>query len=264
MIPSEKVSHENCFEKVISLQTPYCHSHKQEKVNYYCTRCHQLVCQRCAIVLHQDDLDVQEVESRASLVRNIFETLLTKNKAQSGQLSDKLRQTQITTEKTKREASELFSQSDARYDEIIAKLESDKEKLRNEIQLIKESKCTKLEDMELKISTCFKAFENAQEMINTILKQSNPWDILKMETNIVKSCESLQAHKDRVFKLSIVEDVHPHFLPSKLMVLDDIKESKLKRDIENERLSTRPRIIVSKPPLSEWLKEENFIGKIKR
>lgn len=211
VISSDKVSHENCLEKVISSQAPYCHSHKQEKVNYYCTQCHQLACQRCAIVLYQGYLDVQEVESRASSVRNIFETLLTKNKAQSGEVSDKLRQTKITTETAKREASDLLSQIDACYDKIIAKLESDKEKLRNEIQQIKESKCTKLGDMELKISTCLKAFENAQEMIHTILEQSNPWDILKMETNIAKSCESLQAYKDRVFKLSIAGDVHPFF-----------------------------------------------------
>lgn len=221
MIPSDKLSDESYLKRVMSTQAPYCDTHKQEKLRYYCTECSHLACQVCATVSHQGHQSLQEVKSRVTSIKAKFETLLEQSSTDFNVVLDKSKQTARTTEKIHGQIAELHRKIDSRYQELVAKLESDRQKLLVELNTVKNEKCAKLDDIDENISKWLRTMENSQTMTRAILAQENPWEILEMEKSIVESFERLRSDKDQMTKLSIPATVHYNFLPVKVIVLNE-------------------------------------------
>ncbi|KAJ8021076.1 E3 ubiquitin-protein ligase TRIM56 [Holothuria leucospilota] len=234
LIPSDKMSDESYLKRVMSTQVPYCNTHEQEKVRYYCTQCSHLACQICATVNHQGHQSLHEVKDIVTSIKIKLKDLLEQSNIDLNTVLDKSKQTARQTEKIKEKLLDLRCKIDARYEELVAKLESDKQELQAHLDTIENENCVKLDDIDQNISKWLSAMEHFQKMTGTILAQENSWEILEMERSIVESIERLRSEKVRVTTLSTPTTINHDFLPSKLSVLD---ENVTKTNISSKRLS---------------------------
>lgn len=244
LIPSDKLSDENYLQKVLSTQAPYCTSHKQEKVRYYCAQCNELACQVCAIVIHQGHHNLQEVDSIVTSAKAQLEELLAKSKYTLSNARNNLEVTKKVLGEIEDRISDLLRKVDARYDEIVKKLQLDTEQLTEKLKGIQDELSAPVKDIEKNISDWLKAMENTQEMTHTILQQNNSWDILDMKSKIVESIERLNADKGKV--RVIPSQKLFKFSPANLVVVNKHETSK---------------VTEGNSP-SKSLPDDNFIGKV--
>lgn len=220
LVPSDKLSDESYLQRVMSTQAPYCNLHNQEKVRYYCTECSQLACQVCATVHHQGHHSLQEVKTRVKSVKSKLEDLLEQSSTGLKTVSDKLRQKVKISDEIKGQISELHRKIDDRYEELVAKLQFDRQQLQTKLKKIENEKYAKLNDSGQTISNWLRTIENFQKMTRTILQQENPWEILEMEKRIVESFERLQSDINQVTNVSLPKAVHVDFLPTVVSALN--------------------------------------------
>ncbi|KAJ8021078.1 E3 ubiquitin-protein ligase TRIM56 [Holothuria leucospilota] len=263
-IPFDRLSDENYVQKVISSRSLRCHSHKEEKLCYYCTQCSKLACQVCTVVSHQGHQSLQELESKVNSVKAQWKAFLENSKTEAKHLRDKSTKTKTNAESIRKQISSLLKNVDARYTEIVAKLQSDREKLRQELEDIENEKCTSLKDADNKILKLLRPIEHTQELTRRILEQNNARELLEMETHIAQTFQRLQTDTLGVDKLSLPESVDLSFFTSKLIVLDHEKEEILRNAelIKSEQSShkTRGAAKAENEPL-EYLKDQNWLGK---
>ncbi|KAJ8021089.1 E3 ubiquitin-protein ligase TRIM56 [Holothuria leucospilota] len=201
LIPSEKLSDKNYVQRVLSSQTPQCNVHKQEKVRYFCTQCSHLACQVCAIVSHQGHQSLQEVETAVTSAKAELETLLEDVKSNKQDARNNLKVTREATEEIECHFLDLHQKVDSRYNEIVIKLNSDKEKLKAELRRFQDEQCASIKTIEKNISDWLNTVESTQELTGTII-QSNSWDILEMKSKLVYSLNKLnQVDKEKMFML---------------------------------------------------------------
>lgn len=231
LIPSDKMSDESYLKRVMSTQVPYCNTHEQEKVRYYCTQCSHLACQICATVNHQGHQSLHEVKDIVTSIKIKLKDLLEQSNIDLNTVLDKSKQTARKTEEIKGKLLELRCKIDARYEELEAKLESDKQELQAHLNTIENENCVKLDDIDQNISKWLSAMEHFQKMTGTILAQENPWEILEMERSIVESIQRLRSEKVRVTELSTPTAISKDFLPAKLSVVDENVEQNYKPQI---------------------------------
>lgn len=215
----------------MSTQVPYCNTHEQEKVRYYCTQCSHLACQICATVNHQGHQSLHEVKDIVTSIKIKLKDLLEQSNIDLNTVLDKSKQTARKTEEIKGKLLELRCKIDARYEELEAKLESDKQELQAHLNTIENENCVKLDDIDQNISKWLSAMEHFQKMTGTILAQENPWEILEMERSIVESIQRLRSEKVRVTELSTPTAISKDFLPAKLSVVDENVEQNYKPQI---------------------------------
>lgn len=233
-IPSDKLSDESYLQRVLSTQAPYCTSHKQEKISYYCTQCNQLACQVCAIVSHQGHKRLHEVERQVMSVKSKFRALLEESESVMSSELDKLKLIKRATNDIKGVVSKVGTKIDARYEEIVTKLRSDKEKLKGKLQMIEATRCAKLAFTEEAISNWLQTMENTQGMTRKLLEQSNSWEILEMEKKIANSMERLKRDTAKHDIFSIPTRVGIDFFPVKITVLNpDADDTRRRFSSEN-------------------------------
>ncbi|KAJ8021079.1 E3 ubiquitin-protein ligase TRIM56 [Holothuria leucospilota] len=252
LMESEKLSDEKYLQNIIYTQTPYCVTHKQEKVRYYCTKCSVSACQVCATVSHQRHRTLQEVESKVSSVRNQMSTLLQTSESQASEARNTSMQIKTATGQIKRQILELGDKIDTRYREIEEKLQSDKRKLHEELQKIESEKCKDPEALQEKLLNWLKTVQNTQDMTRKIINQNNPWEILEMEGNITDSIEKLLKEKGKMGSFNQSGQLDLEFCPAKLLAVADSGIDEASKQSGGRSSS------------SENEMETNFLGELKK
>ncbi|KAJ8021083.1 E3 ubiquitin-protein ligase TRIM56 [Holothuria leucospilota] len=261
-VSSERLTDENYLQRMISTRSMRCDTHKEEKLRYFCTQCSQLACQVCAIVSHQGHQSIQEVVSKGNLVKAQWEAFLESSEIQERELRIMSYKAKSNAESIKQQTSTLSRDVDARYSAIIEKLQSDREKLRQELQVVENANCAHLRDIDDRISNLLQPIENTLQMTRTILVQNNPKEIIEMERIISESFQRLKTETDLLKNISLPESVYLFFSASKLIVLDGEKE-KVLRNAElrkREQSSGKKGRDAKEEDSFEYLRDQNWLG----
>ncbi|KAJ8043097.1 E3 ubiquitin-protein ligase TRIM56 [Holothuria leucospilota] len=192
IIPAGKLSDANYLKKVTSARAPQCNKHPKENMRFYCTTCNQLVCRDCTILSHREH-ECVEAESKITSTKKRLETLLEKS---GNYILDGLKYAKkIEKADKKLEENKLTvrNQIDDCYNEIVAKLQANKNKLYEELEEEIGEKRTPLQQKNVENQNWMKAMENTQEITRRILEGDNPWEMLGMERDLENSIDTLQS-----------------------------------------------------------------------
>ncbi|KAJ8021074.1 E3 ubiquitin-protein ligase TRIM56 [Holothuria leucospilota] len=238
MIPSHSLSDQTYLKKIMLTQAPYCTKHRQEKISFFCTQCEQLVCHVCALVCHIGH-NLQEAEIKVKSVRANMQTILKESEIEISSILDKSKETERSAEEIKSKLSALLCDVDARYEQIVSKLQSDRKQLRQELFAIERRKSEYLQCINADISMWFKKMENNLETIRRILEEKNPWEMVQMERNIIWSYKKLQSDKSRVEMFPLPGKIAFTFIASDLgRVPHEFREKKPRNSINENFLGS--------------------------
>ncbi|KAJ8033556.1 E3 ubiquitin-protein ligase TRIM56 [Holothuria leucospilota] len=195
IISSEKLTDEDYLKQIASTQTPRCDEHKEEKLRFYCKTCSQLICRDCTVVSHQGH-ECTKAENEASLAKERLQDLLEKSKEDSQEGLEIPERCEKSIKSLETQAAELLKEVDSQYNKCVKKLKSDRESLRKKIEKIKQRKRRPVEKAKAVASDVLQAMRNAQDVTSRVLEENNPWEILRMELNIVRSFEKIDEDAD--------------------------------------------------------------------
>ncbi|KAJ8033555.1 E3 ubiquitin-protein ligase TRIM56 [Holothuria leucospilota] len=192
IISGEKLADEEYLNKIISKTTPRCDEHRDKLLRFYCKECRQLVCCDCTNGSHQGH-ECVKAESEAKSAKERLEEVLNdgKEEMQGGlKLSESLK---TSVESVEAQATKMLKKVDSQYNKCVEKLKSDRRALRKKIENRKDQKCRSIEKMKRELFDVLQAMKNIDEVTSRVLKGNNPWEMLRMENEIVKSFERIES-----------------------------------------------------------------------
>ncbi|PIK59968.1 hypothetical protein BSL78_03123 [Apostichopus japonicus] len=243
VIPIDKFSDENYMKGILALEVPQCSEHQKEKLRFYCTTCSKLVCRDCAIVGHRGH-ECLEAKNRVNIAKQNLQLAIEnsgKPVMSVRQISAKVDAATISVEK---QIDDSERKVDQQYDQVIERLNADRNKLKQELEKIKTQQCTPLQEIKDEVTNWTEAMENTQVVAKKIMAAENQWDILGMEKDITDAFKKL--HDDDVAlnnkHLSVQEVLSTiiTFSPSVMNVSNS--PSQMSNQVTWNRLNNRCRI----------------------
>ncbi|XP_071836845.1 E3 ubiquitin-protein ligase TRIM56-like isoform X2 [Apostichopus japonicus] len=195
VIPIDKFSDENYMKGILALEVPQCSEHQKEKLRFYCTTCSKLVCRDCAIVGHRGH-ECLEAKTRVNIAKQNLQLAIEnsgKPVMSVRQISANVDAATISVEK---KIEDCERKVDQQYDQVIERLNADRNKLKKELEKIKTQQCTPLKEIKNEVTNWTEAMENTQVVAKKIMAAENQWEILGMEKDITDAFKKL--HDDDV------------------------------------------------------------------
>ncbi|XP_071835375.1 E3 ubiquitin-protein ligase TRIM56-like [Apostichopus japonicus] len=195
VIPIDKLSDEKYIKGILALEVPRCSEHQKEKLRFYCTTCSKLVCRDCAIVGHRGH-ECLEPKTRVNIAKRNLERAIENSGKAVISVQQMRANVNAATTSIEQEIAESEQNVDQQYDQGIERLNADRNKLKVELEEIRNKKCTPLKEINDEVTNWTEAMENTQVVAKKIMAAENQWDVLGMEKNITDAFKKL--HDDKV------------------------------------------------------------------
>ncbi|KAJ8032932.1 E3 ubiquitin-protein ligase TRIM56 [Holothuria leucospilota] len=201
VVPVENVSDPKFHTEWKKATSPFCNFHPSEKLNFYCKTCSQLICRDCTIVQHtKPDHECTDAATQIESVKETLDRMLQKSNGKLTKAKNFVREGKQASEGVERATCNLETEIIQHYSKMIANItEMLQGQMASLIKTMTNFKNVKVGDIERQLRVAedwIDRMKNTQDVTEKVIRESNPWEILGMSTDLKNAFDALQVESE--------------------------------------------------------------------